>query len=62
MHQSVNQGDHTGGIGKDFILFCEGAVGGHHGRVLFISPIDDLKQQIGMAVAVGEVTDFINDQ
>ena len=62
MHQPVDQGDHAGGIGEDFIPFAEGTVGGNDGGALFIASVDDFEQQVCMPVAVGQIADFVDDQ
>ena len=60
MHQSVNNGDDAGRVREHLAPFGERAVGGHQGRFEFVTAVDDVEQQIGMAIAVGEVTDFID--
>ncbi len=60
MDEPVNNRDHTGGIGEHFGPFGKRAVGGDDGGFLFISTVDDIKEQIRMTVAIGQVPDFVN--
>ncbi len=60
--EAIDERDDTGGVGKDLAPFGEGAVGGDEGGFVLVAPGDDLEEQIGMAVRVGEVTDLVDDQ
>jgi hypothetical protein len=60
MHQSVDNGDDAGRVREHLAPFGERAVGGHEGRLEFVTAVDDVEQQIGVAIAVGEVTDFVD--
>ena len=62
MHQSVDNGDDAGRVREHLAPFGKRTVGGHDGRLELVTAIDDIEQQIGVAIAVGEVTDFIDDQ
>ena len=62
MHQSIHDGDHTGRVGEHLVPLTKGSVGGHNRWLEFIALIDDVEQQIRMATAVGELTDFIDHQ
>ena len=62
MHQPVDNGDDASRVRKHFAPFGKWAVGGDNRRLEFITAVDDVEQQIGMAVSVGEVPDFIDDQ
>jgi hypothetical protein len=52
----------TGGVGEDLAPFGEGAVGREQGGFLLVAARDDLKEQIGVAVGVGEVSDLVDEQ
>ncbi len=60
VYQPIHQGDDAGGVGKDFAPLLEGAIGSDQGRALFIAPGDDLEQQVGVTVGVGEIAYFID--
>ena len=60
MHQSVDNGDDAGRVREHFAPFGERAVGGYEGRFELVTAADDVEQQVGVAIAVGEVTDFID--
>ena len=55
MAQAVDEGDDAGGAGEDAAPVGEGAIGGDDRRDLLIATIDDLEEQVGRAVVVGEV-------
>lgn len=62
MDQPIDQRDATGGVGKNLIPLCEGAIGGDQGGLLLIPPGDNLEQQVGMAVGVGEIAHFVDHE
>ena len=49
-------------LGKALTPLGEGPVGGDYGGVLLAAAGDDVEQQIGMAVAVGQVSDLVDHQ
>ena len=59
MDEAVDQGDHAGGVGEDLAPFGEGAVGGDQRALLLVAAVNELEQQIGMTVGIGEVADLI---
>ena len=60
MDKSVDYGDDTGGVGKHLGPFGEGAIGGHDRWFVFVAPVDDFEEQVGMAIAVGQVSYLVN--
>ena len=60
MHQSVDNGNDAGRVREHLAPFGERAIGGYDGRLEFVTAADDIEQQVGMAIAVGEVTHFID--
>jgi hypothetical protein len=62
MDQAIDEGNDTSGIGKYFRPFCERLVGGYQRAFLLVPTVDQFEQQVGMAVRVGQVADFIDDQ
>ena len=55
-------GDDAGGVGEGLTPLGEGPVGCDDGGVLLAAAGDDVEQQIGMAVAVGQVSDLVDHQ
>ena len=62
MDETIDEGDHASGIGKDLAPFCEWAVGGHDGALVLVTSTDELEQQVGMAIGIGEVSDLVDDE
>ena len=60
MDQSVDNGYDAGGIREHLAPFGKRAVGGHDGRLEFVTAINDVEQQIGMTVGVGKVANLID--
>jgi hypothetical protein len=60
--EAVDQGDDAGGVGEDLVPFCERPVGGHDRALVLVAAADELEQQVGMAVGVGQVADLVDDQ
>ena len=60
VYQAIHQGDNAGSVGKDLTPFLEGPVGRDQSRSLFVTPRDDLKQQVGVTVGVGKIPDLID--
>jgi IstB-like ATP binding protein len=58
MHEPVDNGHDAGGIREHFGPFGKRSVGGHNSRLEFVTAVDDVEQEIGVSIAVGEVTDF----
>ena len=56
---AVDQRDHAGGIGEDLGPFGERAVRGQQQAFVLVAAAYDLKEQIGMAVAIGEVAHLV---
>ncbi len=59
MHQSVDDGDDAGGVGEHLAPFGERSVGGEDSRFELVTAVDDVEQQIGVAIRVGEIANFI---
>ena len=57
---AVDQGDHAGGIGEDLGPFGERAVRGQQQAFVLVAAAHDLEEQIGIAVAVGEVAHLVD--
>src|SRR4029434_1037817 len=62
MHETIDEGDHAGGVGEDLVPFGKGAVGGDDGARLLVAARDELEEEVGMAVGVGEIADLIDDE
>ena len=60
MHQSVNKRDDASGVGKHLMPFSEWSVCCYHCRRDTVPPADEFEQQIGVAVRVREVAEFID--
>jgi hypothetical protein len=50
VHQSVNDGDHAGGVGEYLATFSKRSVGRHNGWLEFVAAIDDVEQQIRVPI------------
>lgn len=62
MHQAVDERDHAGGIGEHLGPLGEGLVGGDEGALFFMAAADELEQQIGVTIRVGEVADLVDNK
>jgi len=62
MDKAVDEGDDTGSIGEDLAPLGEGPIGGDDGAGLLIAATDELEQEVGMTIGVGEIADLIDDQ
>ena len=62
MDEAIDQGSDAGRGGKDLAPFGEWAIGRHQSALVLIAARDELEQEIGMAVGVGEVSDLVDDQ
>src|SRR3954453_4788350 len=60
--EPVDQRDDAGGIGENLAPLGKGAVGGDHRASGLVAAGDQFEHQVGMAVGVGEVADFIDHQ
>ena len=62
MDQAIDQGDDAGGVWKDLAPFGEGPVGGDERAVVLVPAADELEQQVGMAIGIGEISDLVDHQ
>ena len=62
MDEAIDQGGDAGRGGEDLAPFGERAIGRHQGALVLIAARDELEQQIGMAVRVGEISNLVDDQ
>ena len=60
--EAVDQGDDAGGVGEDLAPLGKGAVGGDEGGLGLVAARDDLEEQVGVAVGVGQIADLVDDQ
>ena len=60
--KTIDQGGDAGRGGKDVAPFGERTIGRHQGAFVLVTARDELIQQIGMAVRVGEISDLVDDQ
>ena len=60
--EAVDHGDDAGGVGEDLVPVGEVAIGGDQGAFGLVSSADELEQEVGVAVGVGEVPDLVDDQ
>jgi hypothetical protein len=60
--KAIDQGGDAGRGGKDLAPFGEWAIGRDQSALVLIAARDELEQQIGMTVRVGEVSDLVDDQ
>ena len=59
VHESVDESDDPRGVGEHVVLLGEGLVGGDEDGFVGAPSVDDLEQQIGVAVAVGQISHLI---
>jgi hypothetical protein len=60
--KTIDQGGDAGRGGEDLAPFGEWAIGRDQGALVLVAARDELEQQIGMAVRVGEVSNLVDDQ
>ena len=61
VHEAVDERDDTSGVGEDLASLGEGSVGGDQGGFLLVAARDDLEEQVGMVVGIGEVADLVDE-
>ena len=62
MDESVHKSDNAGGGGEDLAPLAKGFVGGQEDGLVAVAAGDDLEEQIGVAVVVREVSEFVDGQ
>jgi hypothetical protein len=60
--QAIDQGDDAGGVWKDLAPFGERPVGSDERAVVLVPAADELEQQVGMAIGIGEISDLVDHQ
>src|SRR5208283_4244014 len=62
VNEAVNQRDDAGGVGEHLAPFGEWPVGGDQRALALITPRDQFEHEVGMAVGIGEIPDFVDHQ
>ncbi len=63
MSEPIDEGDDAGGVGENGRPVFEGEIGRDEDRsILLITRIDDLVEQIGSVVVVGEVAHLVDTE
>ena len=60
--EAVDQRDDAGSVGEDLAPLGERAVGCDDGAVALVTAADELEQEIGVAVGIGEISDLIDGE
>ena len=60
MDEPIDERNHAPGVGKHLRPRGERLVRGHERALDLITPVQQLEEQIGMAVGVGQVADFVD--
>src|SRR5215470_16414336 len=62
MNEAIDEGDDAGSVGEHLVPFDERTVGGDERARLLVAARDELEEEVGVAVGVGEVADLIDDE
>jgi hypothetical protein len=62
MDEAIDEGDDAGSVGEDFMPFAKDPVSGDDRVPFLIAATDELEQEVGMTIGVGEIADLIDDQ
>jgi hypothetical protein len=60
--EPIDERDDAGCVGEHLVPFGKRAVGGDEGAGVLVAARDELEQEVGMAVGVGEIADLIDDE
>jgi hypothetical protein len=60
VEQAFDQADDAGRVWKDVMPVGKISVGGDDRAICLVAPVDQLEDQVGVAVGVGEVSDCRN--
>ena len=62
VEQTIEQCDDARRVGEDFIPFFEWTIRSQDHRLAFVTPVDDLVEQVRGLVIEGQIPDLINAQ
>lgn len=62
VHEAVDGGQRHCGIGEDPVPFAERLVGGYHQRTPLVSRADQLEQNRGFSLILGDIGKVVEDQ
>src|SRR5215470_17611671 len=62
MDEAIDEGDDAGSVGEHLVPFDERTVGSDERARLLVAARDELEEEVGVAVGVGEVADLIDDE
>ena len=61
MNEAVDERDHAGGVWEQLAPRGEGAIcGDEDGSPALVAPVDDLRQHVGVSVAVSDVAQLVD--
>src|SRR5262249_2833064 len=62
MNEAIDEGDDAGSVGEHLVPFDERTVGGDERARLLVAARDELEEEVGVAVGVGEIADLLDDE
>src|SRR5271165_6585991 len=62
VNEAADQGDDARGVGKHLAPFGERPIGGDQRALALIAPRDQFEHEVGMAIGIGEISDFVDHQ
>ncbi len=62
MDEAIDGGERHGGIGEDLAPFAERLVGGDQHGAAFVAGADELEQDAGLGLILGDVGEVVEDQ
>ena len=62
VYEAVDERDNARGVREYLVPLREWLICGDHDRFLGVPSTDDLEEQLGMSVVVGEVSEFVDDE
>ena len=62
VNDAIDERSGARGVREDAGPIAEGEIGGEDETLLFVSPADDLKQEVGVAIVEGEESDLVEHE
>jgi hypothetical protein len=60
--EAVEYSGEGGGVGEDGALLLEALISGQQDRIVFVTVVDDLEEQVGSVRVIGQIADFVDTE
>jgi hypothetical protein len=60
VHEPIDEGNDAAGVREHFLPLCERLIGGDDRALFLVAPVEQFKEQVRVAIRVGQIADFVD--